>query len=87
MATLSARTISVEETSRIAGGINDPARMVGTFPRCSERPRWEQHHRGSWQFSQGRSCGAWKVWKIPNLNHFSDDGSTGGPINVLNSGM
>ncbi|HEX2617825.1 MAG TPA: carboxypeptidase-like regulatory domain-containing protein, partial [Flavobacteriales bacterium] len=31
MATLSSHRISVEETSRIAGGINDPARMVGTF--------------------------------------------------------
>ena len=25
--------------------------------------------------------------EIPNPNHFSDDGSTGGPINVLNSDM
>ena len=25
--------------------------------------------------------------EIPNPNHFSDEGSTGGPINVLNSDM
>ena len=32
MAFLSARSIGVEETSRMAGGINDPARMVTSFP-------------------------------------------------------
>ncbi|MCB0814625.1 MAG: TonB-dependent receptor, partial [Flavobacteriales bacterium] len=38
MAVLSTRTISIEETTRIAGGINDPARMVTAFPGVAGDP-------------------------------------------------
>lgn len=86
MATLSARRISVEETSRIAGGINDPARMVGTFPGVAGDPGGNNTvvvRGNSPKGVQWRLEGV----EIPNPNHFSDDGSTGGPINVLNSDM
>lgn len=86
MATLSARKISVEETSRIAGGINDPARMVGTFPGVAGDPSGNNTvvvRGNSPKGVQWRLEGV----EIPNPNHFSDDGSTGGPINVLNSDM
>lgn len=84
MATLSARKISVEETSRIAGGINDPARMVGTFPGVAGDPSGNNTivvRGNSPKGVQWRLEGV----EIPNPNHFADDGSTGGPINVLNS--
>ncbi|MBK6549457.1 MAG: TonB-dependent receptor [Flavobacteriales bacterium] len=86
MATLSARTISVEETSRIAGGINDPARMVGTFPGVASDPGGNNTIVVRGNSPKGV---LWRLEgvEIPNPNHFSDDGSTGGPINVLNSGM
>lgn len=86
MATLSARKISVEETSRIAGGINDPARMVSTFPGVAGDPSGNNTivvRGNSPKGVQWRLEGV----EIPNPNHFADDGSTGGPINVLNSDM
>lgn len=86
MATVSARRISVEGTSRIAGGINDPARMVATFPGVAGDPGGNNTivvRGNSPKGVQWRLEGV----EIPNPNHFSDDGSTGGPINVLNSDM
>ncbi|TXI75849.1 MAG: TonB-dependent receptor [Flavobacteriales bacterium] len=86
MATLSARRISVEETSRIAGGINDPARMVSAFPGVAGDPSGNNTivvRGNSPKGVQWRLEGV----EIPSPNHFSDDGSTGGPINVLNSDM
>ncbi|MBL7940894.1 MAG: TonB-dependent receptor [Flavobacteriales bacterium] len=86
MATVSARRISVEETSRIAGGINDPARMVGTFPGVAGDPSGNNTvvvRGNSPKGVQWRLEGV----EIPNPNHFADDGSTGGPISVLNSDM
>ncbi len=86
MVIISARRISVEETSRIAGGINDPARMVGTFPGVAGDPSGNNTvvvRGNSPKGVQWRLEGV----EIPNPNHFSDDGSTGGPINVLNSDM
>lgn len=86
MVTLSARKISVEETSRIAGGISDPARMVSTFPGVAGDPSGNNTvvvRGNSPKGVQWRLEGV----EIPNPNHFADDGSTGGPINVLNADM
>ncbi len=61
MATISARKISVEETSRIAGGISDPARMVGTFPGVAGDPSGNNT-----VVIHPKACsGAWKVWRSP----------------------
>lgn len=86
MATVSARRISVEETSRIAGGINDPARMVGTFAGVATDPMGNNTIVVRGNSPKGVQ---WRLegMEIPNPNHFADDGSTGGPINVLNSDM
>jgi len=86
MALLSARRISVEETSRIAGGINDPARMVSTFPGVAGDPGGNNTIVVRGNSPKGVQ---WRLegMEIPNPNHFSDDGATGGPINVLNSDM
>lgn len=86
MATLSARKISVEETSRIAGGINDPARMVSTFPGVAGDPAGDNTIVVRGNSPKGV---LWRLEgiEIPNPNHFAQEGSTGGPINVLNSDM
>lgn len=86
MATISARKISVEETSRIAGGINDPARMVSTFPGVAGDPAGDNTIVVRGNSPKGV---LWRLegMEIPNPNHFSEEGSTGGPINVLNSDM
>ncbi len=86
MAVLSARKIGVEETSRIAGGINDPARMVTTFSGVASDPAGDNT-----VIVRGNSPKGvlWRLEgiEIPNPNHFANDGTTGGPINVLNSEM
>lgn len=86
MAVLSARTISVEETSRIAGGINDPARMVTVFPGVAGDPTGNNTIVVRGNSPKGV---LWRLegMEVPNPNHFADDGTTGGPINVLNSDM
>ena len=86
MATVSARRISVEETSRIAGGINDPARMVSTFPGVAGDPAGDNTIVVRGNSPKGV---LWRLEgvEIPNPNHFADDGTSGGPINVLNSDM
>jgi len=86
MAVMSARKISVEETSRIAGGINDPARMVTTFPGVAGDPTGNNTIVVRGNSPKGV---LWRLegMEIPNPNHFADDGTTGGPINVLNSDM
>jgi hypothetical protein len=86
MATLSTRKISVEESGRLAGGINDPARMVTSFPGVAGDPT------GSNTIIVRGNSPKGVLWRlegmeIPNPNHFTDDGTTGGPINVLNSDM
>ncbi|HEY0976539.1 MAG TPA: TonB-dependent receptor [Flavobacteriales bacterium] len=86
MVTLSARKISVEETSRIAGGINDPARMVSSFPGVAGDATGDNTIIARGNSPKGV---LWRLegLEIPNPNHFSDEGNTGGPINVLNSDM
>lgn len=86
MATMSARKISVEETSRIAGGINDPARMVATFPGVAGDPSGNNTIVARGNSPKGV---LWRLEgvEVPNPNHFSDEGSTGGPISALNSDM
>lgn len=84
MAVLSTRTISIEETTRIAGGINDPARMVTAFPGVAGDAA------GDNTISVRGNSPRGVLWRlegveVPNPNHFSDEGSTGGPISILNS--
>ncbi len=86
MATVSARKIGVEETSRIAGSINDPARMVSSFPGVANDPSGDNTIMVRGNSPKGV---LWRLEgiEIPNPNHFSDEGTSGGPINVLNSDM
>ena len=83
MVSVSGRKIGVEETSRIAGGINDPARMVSAFPGVAGDATGDNTIIARGNSSKGV---LWRLegMEIPNPNHFSEEGSTGGPINVLN---
>lgn len=86
MAQISARTFSVEETKRYAGSFNDPARMVSAFAGVAADPEGDNSiivRGNSPKGIQWRLEGV----EIPNPNHFADEGSTGGPINALNSDM
>lgn len=86
MALVSARAFSVDETSRYAGSLNDPARMVSSFAGVTGNASGSNEivvRGNSPRGVQWRLEGV----EIPNPNHFTDEGSTGGPINALNSTM
>ncbi len=86
MVMVSARSFSVEETNRYAGSFNDPARMVASFAGIQGNAEGSNHivvRGNSPNTVQWRLDGI----EIPNPNHFADEGSSGGGINVLNGAM
>lgn len=86
MALVSARAFSVEETRRYAGSFNDPARLVVNFVGVQGNSEGSNHivvRGNSPNTVQWRMDGI----EIPNPNHFADEGSSGGAINMLNSAM
>jgi hypothetical protein len=86
MALLSAKTFTVEETNRYAGSINDPARMVSSFAGVVGDAEGNNDIVVRGNSPRGI------LWRlegvdIPNPNHFANNGSTGGPVNMLNGSM
>lgn len=86
MATVSAKTFSVEETNRYAGSFNDPARMASGFAGVTGNAEGDNDIVVRGNSPRGI------LWRldgidIPNPNHFSDNGATGGPINALNGAV
>lgn len=86
MATVSARSFSIEETEKYAGSLGDPSRMVqnfaGVFTAGDQRNDI---------IIRGNSP-AGLLWRldgvnIPNPNHFGALGSTGGPVSMLNNNL
>ena len=86
MALTSARGFTVEETKRYAGSFNDPARMVSAYAGVDSDPSGNNSIIVRGNSPKGIQ---WRLEgiDIPNPNHFSDEGATGGPINTLNSAM
>jgi hypothetical protein len=86
MAIVSAKAFSVEETKRYAGSFNDPARMVSGYAGVTGDAMGNNDIVVRGNSPKGI---LWKLdgMDIPNPNHFSNEGSTGGPINALNSTM
>lgn len=80
---ISGRTFSLAEANRFAGSQNDPARMARNFAGVSgaSDQRNDIIIRGN--SPQGL---LWKIEgvQVPNPNHFSAQGSTGGPISIIN---
>lgn len=86
MALTSARGFTVEETKRYAGSFNDPARMVSGYAGVDVDASGDNSIIVRGNSPRGIQ---WRLEgiDIPNPNHFSDEGATGGPINALNSQM
>ena len=86
MTTVSARSFTIEETSRYAGSRNDPARMAANYAGVSgaNDSRNDIIIRGN--SPQGV---LWRLngMDIPNPNHFGSLGSTGGPVGILNNNV
>lgn len=86
MAVVSARTFSIEETDRFAGSRGDPSRMASNFAgvQGANDARNDIVIRGN--------SPAGVLWRvegvdIPNPNHFSIPGTSGGPVNIINNRM
>lgn len=86
MSTVSARTFSVEETKRIAGSFDDPARMAQSFAGVSSND--DSSNEIVIRGNSPRGV-LWKLEgiEIPNPNHFADQGASGGAISMLSSNM
>lgn len=86
MATVSAKSFTVEETNRYAGSLNDPARMVSGFAGVTGNAEGDNDIVVRGNSPRGI------LWRldgidIPNPNHFSNNGATGGPISALNGAV
>ncbi|MEO5642258.1 MAG: TonB-dependent receptor, partial [Bacteroidia bacterium] len=80
----SGRQFSVEETNRYAGSRGDPARMASNFAgvQGADDSRNDIVVRGN-----SPSGVLWRLEgvDIPNPNHFAIEGTTGGPVSILNN--
>ena len=82
MMTVSSRSFSIKETQRFAGSINDPGRVALNFPGVTAAQDNDND-----VIVRGNSA-AGMLWRlegvdVPNLNHFSRPGSSGGGITAL----
>lgn len=86
MAVVSARTFTVEETEKYAGSRGDVARMAMNFAGVSAAndQRNDIIIRGN-----SPSGLLWRLEDvdIPNPNHFAENGTTGGPVSMLNNNL
>jgi hypothetical protein len=84
MATVSARSISVEETQRFAGSFNDPSRLVSSYAGVMTDPDGDNNIIIRGNSPRGLQ---WRIEgvDVPNPNHFANEGATGGPISILNN--
>lgn len=86
MALLSARSISSEETSRYAGGFNDPSRIMSNFAGVTSTQDGSNDiivRGNSPKYVQWRLEGI----QITNPNHFADQSAVGGAVSTLNNNL
>ncbi|MBO9635792.1 MAG: TonB-dependent receptor [Chitinophagaceae bacterium] len=80
----SARSFSMDEVTRYAGGRNDPSRLVSNFAgvATTNDSRNDIVVRGN-----APTAVLWRMEgiPIPNPNHFATLGTTGGPVSALNT--
>ena len=86
MATVSARTFSVEEVTRYSGGRSDVGRLAANFAGVST----SNDARNDIVIKGNSPTGV--LWRlegipIPNPNHYSTLGTTGGPVSALNPNL
>ena len=84
LSTVSARTFSVEETQRFAAAVNDPARMASSFAGVAMPADGTNYIAIRGNSPNGL------LWRmegvdIPNPNHFSSVGTSGGGISILSA--
>jgi hypothetical protein len=86
MVLLSARSISVEETKRYAGGVNDPALILSSFAGVTNSAAGSNEvivRGNSPKYVQWRLEGT----EMTNPNHFADQNAVGGGVSALNNNL
>jgi hypothetical protein len=83
MVSVSGRNFSAKETGRYAGSLGDPSRMARNFAGVSGA----NDQRNDIIIRGNSPLGL--LWRmegiaIPNPNHFGGQGSTGGPVSIIN---
>lgn len=86
MATISARTFSIEESQRYAGALNDVSRMASNYAGVNT-----SNDKENGIVIRGNSPNG-LLWRlegidIPNPNHFGFMGATSGPVSMLNNNV
>lgn len=86
MATISARTFTIEESQRFAGARNDVSRMAANYAGVNT-----SNDAVNDIVIRGNSPNGllWRLEgiEIPNPNHFGGLGATGGPVSMLNNNV
>jgi hypothetical protein len=86
MAMVSSRSFSVEETERYAGSRGDVARMASNYAGVA----FANDQRNDIIIRGNSPSGLlWRLddVEIPNPNHFAENGTTGGPVSMLNNNV
>ncbi len=86
LASISARTFSMEEVNRYAGGRSDPARLVANFAGVSA----PDDSRNDIVIRGNSPVGVlWRIdgMNVTNPNHFASVGTTGGAVSALNTNL
>ncbi|UGU14291.1 TonB-dependent receptor [Sinomicrobium kalidii] len=86
MAAVSARSFSLEEVTRFSGAANDASRMAANYAGVNIN----NDSRNDLVIRGNSPMGV--LWRlegvpIPNPNHFSTLGTTGGPVSALNTNL
>lgn len=86
LVSVSGRSFSMEEVNRYAGGRSDPARLAANFAGVSS----PDDSRNDIVIRGNSPVGVlWRIegLNIPNPNHFSTVGTTGGPVSAINTNV
>jgi hypothetical protein len=86
LASVRARTFSMEEVNRYAGGRGDPARLVANFAGVSA----PDDSRNDIVIRGNSPVGVlWRIdgMNVSNPNHFASVGTTGGAVSALNTNL
>lgn len=86
LATVSARTFSMEEVNRYAGGRSDPARLAANFAGVSA----PDDSRNDIVIRGNSPVGVlWRIdgMSVSNPNHFASVGTTGGAVSAVNTNL
>ncbi|MEO5642665.1 MAG: TonB-dependent receptor [Bacteroidia bacterium] len=84
--TVSGRSFSMDEVNRYAGGRSDPSRLASNFAGVST----PDDSRNDIVIRGNSPTGVlWRIdgLNIPNPNHFSTIGATGGPVSAINTNL